>query len=302
MLGRGDDVTRPRSIVLVIDYSASQLSYITTSIDAAKTLVDKLGPLDKMAIVTDDVSLLVAFTRDKAKLKQKLESLKTNANSGDFGRSSQFSALFATLRELVSNEERTLIIFQTDGDELNSLQPPFASVFTRTRQPRDFGLVDILTAEQKAHATVYSIIPGNRLIGLSPEEQSMRAQKMIKQRIASLAAIDRRTAASMEASISGRAEKVFAIQYAVELNLQHSAVVEVALKSGRWAEYLEEPSQAADIYARILSDINNRYVIGYYPTNKERDGKLRRVHISVRDHPEYAVVGRQSYYAPEGNN
>jgi len=89
----GDARTMRRSIVLIIDYSGSQLPYIKTSIDAAKTLVDKLNPRDRMAIVTDDVKLLVDFTGDKELLKDKLESLRTSALSGMLGRSQQYDAL-----------------------------------------------------------------------------------------------------------------------------------------------------------------------------------------------------------------
>lgn len=49
----------PRTIVLIIDYSGSQLPFIKNSVAAAKVLVDKLGPKDLMAIVTDDVELLL---------------------------------------------------------------------------------------------------------------------------------------------------------------------------------------------------------------------------------------------------
>ena len=52
-----------------------------------------------------------------------------------------------------------------------------------------------------------------------------------------------------------------------------------------------------EIYSRILSDVDRRYVIGYYPTNKTRDGKRRKVLIGVRNHPEYTVEGRKTYYA-----
>jgi hypothetical protein len=80
---------------------------------------------------------------------------------------------------------------------------------------------------------------------------------------------------------------------------QQTALGGVTAVSGGWTDFLEEPGQAAGVYGRILSDINRRYVIGYQPTNKERDGKLRRVRIEVRGHPEYVVWGRKSYYAPE---
>ena len=61
----GNNTSLPRSIVLIIDYSRSQFPYIADSIEAAKGFVDKLGPYDRMAIVTDDVELLVDFTNNK---------------------------------------------------------------------------------------------------------------------------------------------------------------------------------------------------------------------------------------------
>jgi hypothetical protein len=62
--------------------------------------------------------------------------------------------------------------------------------------------------------------------------------------------------------------------------------------------FLEEPSQADQIYSRIFADINQRYIVGYYPTNKERNGKRRKIEVTVRDHSDYTVVGRRWYYAP----
>ena len=72
---KGDNVDVPRTIVLIIDYSGSQLPFIKESVAAAKVLIDKLGPKDLMAIVTDDVEMIQEFTTDKKKLKSKLDSL-----------------------------------------------------------------------------------------------------------------------------------------------------------------------------------------------------------------------------------
>jgi hypothetical protein len=66
-----------------------------------------------------------------------------------------------------------------------------------------------------------------------------------------------------------------------------------------WTSFLEQPEQAATIYESILSDINDRYVVGYYPTNKVHNGKRRHLLVEVRDHTEYTVWGRKSYLAPE---
>jgi len=79
----------------------------------------------------------------------------------------------------------------------------------------------------------------------------------------------------------------------------HLALASLAKGTGAWADYLEQPEQANELYTRVLNDINRRYVIGYYPTNRTRDGKRRKVSIEVRGHPEYIVVGRKTYFAPQ---
>jgi VWFA-related protein len=307
----GDDLNTARSIVLIIDYSASQLPYIETSVEAAKTLVDKLGPKDRMAIVTDDVALLVDFSSDKAELKKALKSLRDNAAlHGHVGRSAQFSALLATVRELVSEEDiRPIIIFQTDGDEVSFLQPPDprvlkpplpASASPELRQKlesmlrsrvKEFSLNDVYTAAEKSRATVYTVIPGIRFMGLSPTGQLERAR--LKESEVRLVF---GTSPLQPLKPLSNGELASLVEFR---EWQQSAAAEVATLTGGWTAFLEEPKQAREIYDRILSDVNSRYVVGYYPINKVRDGKRRKVLIEVRNHPEYAVEGRKYYYAPE---
>jgi hypothetical protein len=76
------------------------------------------------------------------------------------------------------------------------------------------------------------------------------------------------------------------------------ALAAVAPLSGGWTEFLEQPELAQRIYSRIMSDISQRYIVGYYPTNKDRDGKRRQINFEVKGHPEYTILGRRSYYAP----
>lgn len=288
----GEDREVERSIVLVIDYSGSEVPYLKTSIKAATTLVDQLGPKDRMAIVTDDVELLVEFTRDKKRLKDALKTLRKKA--GD-GRSEQFTALLATARELFSSEDfRRVIIFQTDGDEIISLQPYSTVLIEQIIEPgtsqeqreeflkraqaaaRQFSLKDISTALEKSGATVYGVFPGSRLIGLPLGSQ-----------------LDRIKVAWPHVKQPWRLAQLGAWQLAGQM-----AMTEVAQASGGWIAFVEAPDAASDIYSRILSDVSSRYVIGYYPANKTRDGKRRKVLIEVRNHPEYTVEGRKTYYAP----
>jgi VWFA-related protein len=295
-LSPGDGSTVPRSIVLIIDYSGSQFPFIENSVAAAKTFVDKLKPNDRMAIVTDDVALLVDFTRDKGKLKDGLDSLRKKAKSGRPGRSEQYSALLATLKELVGGVERPIIIFQTDGDELGRLRnlnnpPPGEDIPVTVRdQFKEYSLQDIYTTAEKTRTTIYAVIPGIRFAEVPPEKHVERARTLFEKLFQSRQEWNgwRRPAPTFEDYLRSRAQTILR---------QQLALAGVAKLTGGWVEYLEEPEQAAGIYDRILAGIERRYILTYYPTNTKRDGKLRRVEIKARNHPEYVIWGKKSYYA-----
>ena len=317
MLSRGDDIKVARSIVLIIDYSSSQSPFIETSIAAAKALVDKLPSSDSMAIVTDDVEVIQDFTGDKQKLKGKLDSLLGGIGKDSdypgrhFGKSKQYSALLATLNEAFNNEDRRpIVIFQTDGDELGFLKnSPLTSDFSsfgndkkaaerwrkRFEELRvDFSLDDICRAAEKAGATIYTVVPGHQLLGRSINEQLALVRVYLRE---SMTASGPTTAA-----IRGQLEVLLTdekLKPAVENQLKtQAALAAVSTSTGGWTMFLEEPSQADQIYSSIFADINQRYLVGYYPTNKERNGKRRKIEVTVRDHSDYTVVGRRWYYAP----
>jgi VWFA-related protein len=304
---------------LIIDYSGSQLPYIRRSIDAAKVLVDKLLPLDVMAIVTDDVDLLVDFTNDKEKLKQKLESLYERTQSGRLGRSVQYSALMATLNEAFTEEDlRPIIIFQTDGDQLMFLRDPIVGLEIPPDLPKhvkdrlvnnrrlsigsgvEFTLFDLYRTVERSGATVYTVIPGYRLLNKSQEEQ-VQAMRKIQEMVLirdgkwSREEQEKYNTVKDEYRIFSPANLAFA---AKEQLVTQRALHGVASRAGGWTEFLETPEEADAIYNRILIDINHRYIIGYYPTNKEHDGTRRAIKVKVKDHPEYVVLARKAYYAP----
>lgn len=331
----GDNANLPRSIVLIIDYSGSQFPFIKNSVEAAKVLVDKLSPSDQMAIVTDDVELLVEFTNDKRKLKRELDSLVKKNEGGRsflglgtprrFGRSAQYSALMATLKEAFDNEdERPIIIFQTDGDEVlylrNSIIVPTVppnlpfdvrakaqeEVEARLKMQRqgmtEFSLDDIYREVEKSRATIYTVIPGAQLMDLPPQEQLRRLKVEDQKRIdAWLAFAGNRLRESFKARQAERermmTKEILEQRLDDEVKTQ-SALAAVGAISGGWTEFLESPDQAQRIYSRIFNDISQRYVVGYYPTNKEHDGTRRKINVRVKGHPEYNILGRRWYYAP----
>jgi len=294
-LGNSEQV--PRSIVLIIDYSNSQLPYVITSVEAAKTLVDKLKRRDRMALVTDDIELVVDFTSDKEVLKAHLDELKQRAMRGRLGRSLQYDALLATLNELFNREEeRPIVIFQTDGDELDALGqgPP---EWLRPYMPATkFSFQNLLTAAERARVTIYSIIPGVSMVGRSGEELMKQSRLDWENRMKSTEELWRLRNMPTR-SLEPPTDQTL-VRNAERWTHLHLGVVQLAKATGGWADYLEKPEQADGLYAHVLDDINRRYVIAYYPKNHARDGQRRKVSFEVRDHPDYIILGRRSYFAP----
>jgi VWFA-related protein len=275
----GNDLTVPRTIVLLIDYSGSQSPYIKQSVAAAKVLVDELGPKDIMAIVTDDVKLLVDFTRDKTVLKRALDSLYQKSKKKQYGLSKQFSALMAVIREMFTAEDiRPIVIFQTDGDQVFGLRPSTPTLFGMPPPPPDedllerFSLRDLYHAIEQSRASVYTVIPGMRHIEVLNSSDLTVEPAIMPERTPLVVGVGDL------------------------IRWQQMAAAGAAI--GGWTAYLQKPEDAADIYSKILDDINSRYILGYYPSDKTHDGKRRRVQVEVRGHPEYSVTGRRSYFAP----
>ena len=59
--------------------------------------------------------------------------------------------------------------------------------------------------------------------------------------------------------------------------------------------------EARAAFAQVANEIGTQYSLGYYPTNKNRDGKFRTIRVEVRGVKEKAQVrAREGYVAPKG--
>jgi len=320
----------PRSIVLIIDCTFLQAPYLKNSIEAAKMLVDRLAPQDKMAIVTVDVKLVVDFTADKTLLKKTLSSLlkdpilesrkELNAWLPQFkddprlskrvwdilekngvGPGREFEALLAVLNEMFDREDRQrIVIFQGDGNEIMELTPnkdtsdkiansagEARTRFNREKAAKNFEFSDIEEAIERSRATIYSVAPGIRFLGLSNEEQKARAEFALTNLYRAFGGRGEAPARLREVAQSPIAELLLAGQI---------AMFRIAELSGGSLSFIEKPEDAEEAYSNIFNLISNRYVIGYYPTNHAQDGKRREMKVVVRNHPEYVVTGRTAYF------
>lgn len=59
--------------------------------------------------------------------------------------------------------------------------------------------------------------------------------------------------------------------------------------------------EARAAFAQVANEIGTQYSLGYYPTNKNRDGKFRTIRVELRGIKEKAQVrAREGYVAPKG--
>jgi hypothetical protein len=141
-----------------------------------------------------------------------------------------------------------------------------------------------------------------RLLELSQDEQIKRLNEDDDRAIGAWAEANSRGKEAFQKRQEERRRKLTPEMIKARLDQElkvQQALVDLAQLSGGWADFLETQAQTTNIYNRIIADLNQRYIIGYYPTNKTRDGKRRRIKIEVKGHPEYVITSRKSYYAPE---
>ncbi|HET9477871.1 MAG TPA: VWA domain-containing protein [Pyrinomonadaceae bacterium] len=83
-------------------------------------------------------------------------------------------------------------------------------------------------------------------------------------------------------------------------NLARREMNDLARVSGGRSFPAATLADARAAFARVAADIGTLYSLGYYPTNKARDGKFRTIKLEVKGVREKAQVrARDGYYAPK---
>jgi VWFA-related protein len=278
----------PRSVVLIIDRSFSMKPFVSESVAAAKEMIDKLAAQDRVAIVTDDIQLLTDYTSDKKKLKAILDEFAVMSLKKT-GLSLQLSSLVATLKDLFDDEDlRPIVIMQSDGDEYWSFKPTPGRKYaippeTQIPQRGCNGLCQSVTYEDvhalvsRSRATIYSIVPGYKLLGLPQKEQREIVRNKFLKRF-----------------------PFWAKGFDLTVGYLHDAslaIQELSTVSGGHIDFIEEPADARRVYANLFETVSKRYSIGYYPeSSSEPSGSWRTVNITVRNHPEYILTGRKRFF------
>lgn len=74
---------------------------------------------------------------------------------------------------------------------------------------------------------------------------------------------------------------------------------EMARTSGGKAFAAATLQEARAAFAQVANEIGTQYSLGYYPSNKTRDGRFRQIKVEVRGVKDASVRAREGYYAPK---
>lgn len=82
-------------------------------------------------------------------------------------------------------------------------------------------------------------------------------------------------------------------------NLARQEMDELARASGGRNFAAATLQEARGAFAQVANEIGTQYSLGYYPSNKARDGRYRQIKVEVRGVKDASVRARDGYYAPK---
>ena len=194
-----------------------------------------------------------------------------SADSNELERYTKARNTLATMKALANyldgiHGRRKAVVFFSEGIDYDATNP-FAGRYARDVQD---SMQEAIAAATRGNVSIYSVDPRGVTSGM---DDLIQIQSF-----------------PTDNSISST-------QLLEETRVQHDNLRVLSDQTGGFAVLNQNDFRNA--FTRILDDSSSYYVLGYYPTNGNRDGKFRRVEIKVLK-PGLKVRARNGYYAPKG--
>jgi len=71
----------------------------------------------------------------------------------------------------------------------------------------------------------------------------------------------------------------------------------LAKETGGNAFVSDKTDDLKDIFSRIAVELRAQYLLSYYSTNPQTDGKFRRISVSIPQRPDLRIRARRGYFA-----
>lgn len=253
-------VEEPFSVALLLDSSGSTESALEQIKSAAMAFVGNLRPHDRVMVVSfnDSVEVLSELTSDTGKLNAAIRSIK----SGEFTQvyEAVYTAVWERLRDV---EGRKAVIVFSDG-------------------------VDTASSEISLEDTLDAVIECEDII-VYPVRYATRedVERKMEARFRITTASD--TAEPANAKLEKSRRELDRAYRGADEYLQ-----QLADMSGGIVERADKLVDLKAAFGRIAEELRHQYLLGYYPTNKQKDDTTRKISVRVT-RPGVAVRARPAY-------
>jgi Ca-activated chloride channel homolog len=287
----------PFEVALLLDTSGSTRSDLALIKQAANLYIDALRPADRLAIIAfktgEDaagklatVDIKSSLTEDKAELRAAVESL-TTSNGTPF-----YDAVRTVVEEIFREppseqlKGRRALVALTDGVDSSS-----DSDFQEIR-PSLMGsgiacyFVQINT-EDFVEDRLMRDCADNGTLRLS-RRQLLRFQKIYAPR--------HDPSDYMNFCQLGMFERMHISRTLYQM--ARKEMDELAKLSGGKTFPAQDLRAARRAFSQVAADIGMQYSLGYYPSNKLRDGSFRKIRVELKGIRGAQVRAREGYYAP----
>src|SRR5436190_1023788 len=287
----------PFEIALLLDTSGSTRDDVTLIRQAANSFIAALRPGDRVGVVAFNttqngpepiatVEVLAPLTSDRQTLTRAIEHLGSSNGTPYYDALERVAD--SVFREAPSEEVRgrRAVVALTDGVDSQS--------------DSDFGQAKMKLS--RAGIACYFIqvntedFVEDRLMRDCKDDGRLALSQRQLQRYRAIFAPRSRPEDYTNFCEMGQFERM---SISRELyNLARREMNELSKVSGGRSFVASNLSDARNAFARVAADIGTLYSIGYYPSNKARDGKFRAIHLEVRGLKDKAQIrARDGYYA-----
>jgi VWFA-related protein len=288
----------PFEIALLLDTSGSTREDLGLIREAANAFIAALRPGDRVAIVAfknrqDDgipmatVDLRASLTDNRGNLRVAIESLGTSNGTPFYDSLAEISK--QVFREPPREEfrGRRAIVALTDGVDSSSNLGFDDARATLARTGVAAYFIQLSTEDYVEERLLKDCEDDGRLTLSAKQLERFRrlfvpnAQKEDYEDFCRLGQFERM-------DISRRL-----------YNLARTEMNELARGTGGRNFSAATLRDARAAFAQVANEIGTQYSLGYYPSNKTRDGQFRKITVQIRGVKDAQVRAREGYYAPK---
>jgi VWFA-related protein len=291
----------PFSVVLLIDTSRSTVRKLGAIQKAAETFIKQLQPRDRVMVMTfdDRINVISDFTGDVNTLRKAIKSARTGYSTRLYD-----AINFAITEKLAKVPGRKAIVVLTDGVDTASKQATYDSTVDLIASS---GVISYAIQYETRNEGVNPLapfrLPGNSSFmarpsaGLQTKSALSSAPLQLRQQLAQALfarAEDNDSVQGQSGVINSQKPQPQRDRVLIATDYLRTITTVSGARHLR-ADSIENTSFVLGI---IADELRHLYTLGYYSSNDQRDGKYRKIAVSVA--PDYlSVRTRDGYRAPK---